>query len=361
MKIIISIISAIFFAAAGYFFFFKDTVDRKSPVSVSYVEVKKGPFVVSITTTGKIVSRRKEIVKSTGAGIILDAGFQNKTYVKKGTVIAKLRLEQKELQKKQQQLKLAEIDLQILREQLEQAQELFTAKAISERELKELQIREYKQQVSVKDIKEESADKSIEASFNGMIVNKKFNHLDHVYDDMELFTLIDANDIYIELPIFQQDITKVHLGQTVILTCDTFKGSREGEITEISNMASNPDSRNYRQNRMAAFNIYSTINSLPGDQVLFGSHVDAEIVLEKKENILSIPLEAILYRNNKKIVYIIEDGEAIQKTVETGDYNESFIEINSGLIGGEKVIIRGNLDVEDGEEVLLEGIFPEKI
>jgi len=360
VKAVIYVIGIIVLVIISYFLYFDERTKSNDPVSVEYVEVTAGPFVSSISTTGRIISRKVEIVKSTMNGIILDSGYHNREYVAKGTVIARIKLEQPEYQKKQQQLKLAEIDIEIIREQRQQAEELFQAKAISERELKEFKIREYKQKVHVNDIKEELADKSTEASFNGMIVNKKFNHLDRVFNGTELFTLIDAHDICVELPIFQQDITKVHVGQNVIFTSNTFTGPRNGKITEISSLSIQLGNQNYNQNTSAIFYVYSTINALPQDQILFGSNIDAEIVLEEKENALSVPLEAILYRENEKIVFVVENGKARKKMIETGEYNENFIEIISGVSKGEKVITRGNLDVENGVEVVIGNTLPNK-
>lgn len=335
----------------SYLFYFSEQARDDDPVYVEYYEVKRGPFVSSISATGKIISRKIETVKSTSYGIILDAGYQNLSAVKKNAVIARIRLDDRELQKKQQQLKLAEIDLQLLREQRIQGEELFQAKAISERELKEMKIREYKQEINVQDIKEEMADKEIVASFDGVIMNKKFNHLDRAFSGTELFTLVDVNDICVELPIFQQDINQVSVSQNVILTSNIFNSQRQGAITEISTLADQASSQSYRQNSAVSFNVYCSINILPGDQILFGSNVDAKIILAEIDNAMSIPLEAILYRDDGKIVYVIENEKAIEKIVETGHYNDDFAEIISGLSEQEKVITRGNLDVENGIKV----------
>lgn len=338
-------------AVVSYLFYFSKKASHDDPVYVEYYEVQRGPFISSISSTGKIISRKIEIVKSTSYGIILDAGYQNLNDINKNEVIARIRLDDRELQKKQQQLKLAEIDLQLLREQRIQGEELFQAKAISERELKEMNIREYKQEVYVQDIKEEMADKEITASFDGVIMNKKFNHLDRVFNGTELFTLVDVHDICVELPIFQQDINQVGVGQNVILTSNIFNGQRQGVITEISTLADQSSSQSYRQNAAVSFNVYCSISVLLGDQILFGSNVDAKIILAEIDNAMSIPLEAILYRDDGKIVYVIEHEKAIEKNVETGHYNDDFAEIISGLSEQEKVITRGNLDVENGIKV----------
>jgi len=352
VKTVFIIIGIMLIAGVSYLFYFSEKAGHDDPVYVEYYEVQRGLFISSISTTGKIISRKIEIVKATSYGVILDEGYQNLNDVKKNKVIAKIRLDERELQKKQQQLKLAEIDLQLLGEQRIQGEELFQAKAISERELKEMKIREYKQEVYVQDIKEEMAAKEIAASFDGVIMNKKFNHLDRVFSGTELFTLVDVQDICVEMPIFQQDINKVSVGNNVILTSNTFNDQRHGEIIEISTLADQSTTQSYRQNTAVTFNVYSSINILPDDQILFGSNVDAKIVLEEIDNSISIPLEAILYREAGKIVYTIENEKAIEKLVETGHYNDDFAEIISGLSEEEKVITRGNLDVENGTKVI---------
>ncbi|MBC8184953.1 efflux RND transporter periplasmic adaptor subunit [candidate division KSB1 bacterium] len=333
---------------------------KNNPVYVNYIETKKGHFVSSITATGKIISKRKEIVKSLMYGIIIDCGFQNKEFVKKGSVIAKIRMVETELLKKQQQLQLAEIDLQLFNEQYEKSLSLFDKQSISERELKESKIKRYKQKIVVQNIKEELVDKQIDASFDGMILNKKYNHLDRVFNGTELFTLIDTGSINIEIPVLQQDITKVYVGQQVIFNSNTLPGSRYGEVTEISSLADQYGNKNYRRNSAVLFNVYSSINTLPEDKILFGSNIDAQIILQVKDNTIHVPLESILYREDSQIVYVFEKGKAKQKKVETGLYNDKSVEIISGLGEGEKVITRGNLDVKDGCNVVTERLSAKK-
>jgi membrane fusion protein, multidrug efflux system len=354
------IIAIVFVSILSYFFYLGKNAKNNNPVYVNYTKAKKAQFVSSISSTGKIKSKQKEIVKSLMYGIIIDCGFQNKNHVKRGSVIAKLSMVERELRKKQQQLQLAEIDLQFLNEQYKKSLDLFNKQSISERELKELKIKKYKQKIVAQNLKEEIADKNIKASFNGMIANKKFNHLDRAFSGTELFTLIDTGAIIIEIPVLQTDITKVCAGQKVIFNSNTLPGSRHGKITEISSLADQYGNENYRQNRAVLFNVYASINTLPGDKILFGSNIESTIILDKKDSTISIPLESITYREESKIVYVIEGSKAKQKMVETGLYNDKSVEIIFGLIEGEKVITRGNLDVVDGCSVVTERMAAKK-
>ena len=67
---------------------------------------------------------------------------------------------------------------------------------------------------------------------------------------------------------------------------------------------------------------------------------EVEIYTGKKDNVLILPLDAIIYKHGKKFVKALKDGKIIEKEIQTGLISESGqIEIISGVSEGEKVII----------------------
>ena len=69
------------------------------------------------------------------------------------------------------------------------------------------------------------------------------------------------------------------------------------------------------------------------------------------ENSISIPLYAVISRNNSNIVYIINDHKAHLREVELGLLEGWRVEVIKGLTAGEKVIVVGHRSVNDGEKV----------
>jgi membrane fusion protein (multidrug efflux system) len=84
----------------------------------------------------------------------------------------------------------------------------------------------------------------------------------------------------------------------------------------------------------------------PGHAILPGMFVRADIVKDRKPAALAVPLYSIISRNDEQYVYIEEDGVARKRPVTTG-----IAEIVSGLNAGDRVIVEGHRDVEDGRPV----------
>ncbi len=89
----------------------------------------------------------------------------------------------------------------------------------------------------------------------------------------------------------------------------------------------------------------------PDRRILPGMFLRADIVKQKEEQAVAVPLYTVVTRNDEQFVYVEEDGKARRRPVETGFTEGWQILIRNGLHIGEKVIIRGHRSVEDGQKV----------
>jgi membrane fusion protein, macrolide-specific efflux system len=79
--------------------------------------------------------------------------------------------------------------------------------------------------------------------------------------------------------------------------------------------------------------------NLPAE-VAIGDSANIRLTLQKKQNVLVLPKNAIRTFNGRKYVPILEDGLKKERDVELGIENETQVEIIKGLKEGEKVIVR---------------------
>ena len=84
--------------------------------------------------------------------------------------------------------------------------------------------------------------------------------------------------------------------------------------------------------------------------VVPGDLAQLTIVFETRQGI-GVPAEAVLYRRGRNLVFVVQDGKAVSREVETGLASDGWVEIASGLESGETVVVEGQTLLNDGASV----------
>ena len=79
------------------------------------------------------------------------------------------------------------------------------------------------------------------------------------------------------------------------------------------------------------------------------------VVVDQREDALRIPRSALLEDDSTTSVYIVEEGVAVKRDVETGYADRGMIEIVSGLSDDDEVVTVGQLGLADGAKVSVIG------
>jgi len=84
-----------------------------------------------------------------------------------------------------------------------------------------------------------------------------------------------------------------------------------------------------------------------------GMFARAEIVVEKFEEIIVAPRDAVVNRDNKNYVFVVSGDSVTAKEVSLGVEFDGFIEIKNGLNSGDKLVTVGQNYLENGYKVNL--------
>ena len=82
-----------------------------------------------------------------------------------------------------------------------------------------------------------------------------------------------------------------------------------------------------------------------------GMWAAVEIELQKKENTLLVPAEALITEKNKNSVFVVHDNKAKKVSVQTGLDDGASVEILKGCGPDDAVIVAGKQSVTDGQKV----------
>ena len=195
-------------------------------------------------------------------------------------------------------------------------------------------------ELSVSSAQKELDNYTITSPIKGTIVEKKYKQGDTIEErGKTLCVIYDLEYLEMTLNIDELDISSISVGQIVTVTAEAVSGKVfQGEVTRVSVAGST-------SNGTTVYPVTVRIDDTDG--LLPGMNVDAEIVLSKAENVLSVPNEAVLrgnvvlITNNSPSAANAIDREApdsyVYVTVVPGVSDDDYTEIQSGLQDGDVV------------------------
>jgi HlyD family secretion protein len=167
------------------------------------------------------------------------------------------------------------------------------------------------------------------------------------YESQPETAVIANNDKYIvDFSVDETDIKNVKVGQQAQLTTDDLPGKTfNGIVSQVSQLPT-------IQNGVSSYNVIIEVD--PSEGLMLGMSMNVSITVAEKQDALILPIQAVQTNGNRKYVILYTDdlkNQNINSTnngnffrnnirfVETGIYNDNFIEIVSGLQEGDKVLI----------------------
>lgn len=143
-------------------------------------------------------------------------------------------------------------------------------------------------------------------------------------------TVQTTESLLMTLSIDEEEIKTVAVGQEVEIVLNAYEDKTyTGSITKINEIGS------YASNGSS---FTATVTFANDGDIKIGMSGSATVTLEKAENVIAVPIEAVQTKNNTKYVVVKqEDGTTENVTVETGISNDAYVEIKSGLVGGETI------------------------
>ena len=191
-------------------------------------------------------------------------------------------------------------------------------------------------------IVEDLLDKSrIIAPVSGVIQRRFIATGDFVKRGQALFEITCPDQLQAWLPYPETVALRIRIGQAAKIFSPLTPGVfAPGTITELQ-----PTIGNGSRAVMAIVDLES-----PGD-LRPGATLSGEVLVETRQQAVMAPNISIVRRPAGELVYIINDGKAEARLVETGHNEDGYVEITSGLREGETIATDGAAFLTDGAAV----------
>jgi RND family efflux transporter MFP subunit len=211
---------------------------------------------------------------------------------------------------------------------------------------KEIDLEQAKKKLN--DLKEDLNDYYITAPLTGILSTLNIKKGDLIASNQIIGTII-TNQKVAKISLNEIDAAKVKVGQEAILTFDALPDLKvKGKVIEISTLAK-------EEQGVISYDVKISFEN-DNKEIKHGMSVNAEIIVDRKENVLLVPNSAIKSDKTGKYVEVVKNYEIKKRNsfnpvaisqnliekryIKTGISNDEFTEILEGLNEREFIIIR---------------------
>ncbi|HEY3704355.1 MAG TPA: efflux RND transporter periplasmic adaptor subunit [Terracidiphilus sp.] len=160
--------------------------------------------------------------------------------------------------------------------------------------------------------------------------------------DLPIVRLSQSSLLRLRLPIPEADVRYVHQGDVITVRVDAVNRSLTGKVVRFTREVS-PDTRTME----------TEIDVDNKDLAIApGMYANAMLRLASVDQIVTVPVEALVIKGNGRAVYVLDDSNHVHiRSVQAGIEGNKLAEIKSGLQPGERVILGGQDHYQEGEAV----------
>ncbi|MDH3902954.1 MAG: efflux RND transporter periplasmic adaptor subunit [Xanthomonadales bacterium] len=368
---------AVILAAAGYWFFVKPEAAIEIRTAIAR-EVSSQTASTVLNASGYVTARRQATVSSKFTGkvveVLIEEGMQveqdqvlarlDDSNVATGYALAEAQLRAAESSLKETQALLNEAranfkrTLNLVDRGLSSEAEMDRARASSESlaarlERKQADVRVAERQLDV--YRQQLEDTIIRAPFAGVVVAKNAQPGEMIspvsagggFTRTGIGTIVDMSSLEIEIDVNEAYINRVKPGQKIVATLDAYPDwSIPSHVIAIIPTADRQ--RATVEVRVGFDQLDSRI--LPDMGVKVAFQEEGSTATTGRAGVL-IPQSAIMDKNGKRYVLLVINGAVERRAVATAGERGKEVLITSGLSGGDKVVLNATANLETGTRV----------
>lgn len=176
----------------------------------------------------------------------------------------------------------------------------------------------------------------IRAPFAGTIIEKHLTLGESVSADAEVFTIADLSSVWVDINVYQKDLTQIRKGQTVSILIGHGIPTVSGKVAWVGPLVG-------EATRTAKARV---ILANPDGTLRPGLFVTAQVAVADTPVGIVIPKSALQTFEGRTVVFVQDEDGLEPKPVQTGRENASHVEIVEGLKSGQTYVSQGAFTIK---------------
>jgi membrane fusion protein, multidrug efflux system len=310
------------------------------PVRVSTFIVQPADFAETVSSTGTLRAEEAVELQAEINGKVVAIDFREGSRVQKGHLLVKLNDAdlRAQLERAVHRSELATLREKRIAQLLKQGvarQEEYDI-ALSELDIQRAEFELIQAQIEKTEVR---------APFDGVVGLRYVSEGAFVNATTRVATLQRLDKLKVDFSVPEKYASRITLGGPITFSISGGDRKYSGEI-----YAYDP-----RIDSVTRTVLIRALCPNPNGRLLPGAFAHVELTLDQLKNAMLIPALAVVPGLIEKNVFVIENGKAERRAVETGTRLESTVHILSGLQPGDVVITSGLQQIRPGQAVIVAG------
>ncbi|MCE5198785.1 MAG: efflux RND transporter periplasmic adaptor subunit [Armatimonadota bacterium] len=200
----------------------------------------------------------------------------------------------------------------------------------------------------------------IKAPASGMVVitkdwfadgQRKLQEGDAVRPRQIICQLPNLSSMQVKIKVGESDAPRLKVGLPVMIRLDAIPGKIfHGAIKDISSLATESNPWEGETPGRKQFEVVVAVKEVDPKTLKPGITADAEFICESVKKAVYVPIESVIEKDGKTLVYVKRGKRYERVMVKTGKQNDNFVCITKGLKNGEVVALRDPTKPLDEQE-----------
>ncbi|HEX2967578.1 MAG TPA: efflux RND transporter periplasmic adaptor subunit [Bacteroidales bacterium] len=314
-----------------------DVARRKvEKIAVTIDTVSSGIISANVTATGVLEPSEALTVVSETQGKIIKIFREKGDIVSAGDVILKVDDEVISAN-----VLTAEANYAQFEKDIDRLTRLSEENAVTKRDLEQASIGMKKAKADLITANKALSNTSIKAPVSGYINTDFVTTGQFLGGGSPVCEIVNNASLKLNIKVTEHEVYKIRKGQEVTINLTAFPGMKfTGYINSIAEKA----------DMAMKFNVEISLPNKGEIKLKSGLYAEAVLPVRNDENLI-INKNAIVGSMEKPIVFIVKEGKAVRKEITTGQSNDTRTEVLGGLSKGDLLIVGGQLNLKDGDEI----------
>ncbi|HEY5648141.1 MAG TPA: efflux RND transporter periplasmic adaptor subunit, partial [Nitrospiria bacterium] len=324
---------------------------EKQAVPVEVLEVHPEPFRETVASSAVAQAHEEYRVSAQVDGMLLEQNVDRGDRVTKDQVLFRFDPEPFDLRVRERSAVLAQAEsrLKFIKQEFSRKEPLFRNNTLSEAQWDKVQFdlslaeaERDQARVALEQAERDLRLSTVRSPVIGQVLERYHETGEVLPRGTALARIVDSSRIILEVGLSDRELIHIKKGNRIPVRVDAFpERAFSGEVTRISPNA-NPST--------GSFPVEITVSN-PRLEILPGMVARVDLPGEEDPARILIPLMAVRQQPGGAVVFVVEEGRAVQRLVTLGRIMGDRVHVVEGIVDADQIVLLGQGRIESGDRV----------